>query len=290
LVRISPPGRPEKLTNRDKNYIHRQVRINPRLSLRELTNSKFKNINVSKDTVRSILTKKGIGSYKAQRKPMLTIKDRVKRWKWCRQRLHWQIEDWAKVIFSDESNFTVCNRKSQVIVKRLSTEKYHPRYCVPRIQGGGGSLGIWGCISNEGTGCLKCFSGRMNQNLHQDTLENFMIQSSHLFYGAGTPYIYQQDGAPAHTAMSIKNWFIDNEVEVLPWCARSPDLNPIENLWAYIDAKLVPVQITSLTHLEETISKIWNEIPHQLIMNSFNLCLDVFVPVTKPKAAILNIK
>jgi transposase len=110
LVRISPPGRPEKLTDRDKNYIHRQVRINPHL--RELTsnlNSKFKNIDVSKDTVRSILTKKGIGSYKTQRKPMLTIKDRVKRWKWCRQRFHWQIEDWAKVLFSNESSFTVFN-------------------------------------------------------------------------------------------------------------------------------------------------------------------------------------
>jgi hypothetical protein len=83
LVRISPPGRPEKLTNRIKNYIHLQVRINTRLSVRELTsnfNSKFKNINVSKDTVRSILTKKGIGSYKAQHKPMLKIEDRVKRW------------------------------------------------------------------------------------------------------------------------------------------------------------------------------------------------------------------
>jgi hypothetical protein len=52
------PGRTQKLSNRDKHYVHRQVRINPRLSLRELSanfNQKFKDVCVWEDTIRKLL-------------------------------------------------------------------------------------------------------------------------------------------------------------------------------------------------------------------------------------------
>ena len=114
---------------------------------------------------------------------MLTILDRIKRRKWCKERLNWSIEDWSKVIFSDESNFEVINRKSRIIVKRKANEKYNKRYVVPRVQGGGGSVGIWGCISFKGTGCCKVYSGRMNQFMYKETLENELLPSVELMYG-----------------------------------------------------------------------------------------------------------
>ncbi len=40
--------------------------------------------------------------------------------------------------------------------------------------------------------------------------------------------IFQQDLAPAHTAISTKSWLNDHGVGVLDWQANSPDLNPIE--------------------------------------------------------------
>lgn len=43
--------------------------------------------------------------------------------------------------------------------------------------------------------------------------------------------IFQQDNAPIHTAVSTKKWFQDFGIELLPWPALTPDLNPIENLW-----------------------------------------------------------
>ena len=81
----------------------------------------------------------------------MRVSDRLKRLKWCRERLHWSVEDWAKVIFSDKSSFEVINRKSRLIIKRLAGEKIKERFCVPRIQGGGGSVRIWGCFSHKGT-------------------------------------------------------------------------------------------------------------------------------------------
>ena len=89
---------------------------------------------------------KGLESHFAVRKPLLTVKDRLKRYKWCKQRLNWTVNDLSRVIFSDESNLEVLNRKSKGIVKRFKNEKFHPKFCIPRLQNGGGSAGIWGCI------------------------------------------------------------------------------------------------------------------------------------------------
>lgn len=253
-------GRPLKLSDRDISYIFRFVRKNPTISYRQIAadfNSKFDGQVISRETVRRIFSKKGINSYSAVKKPLLTVSDRIKRLKWCKERRSWTDRDWAKVIFSDESNFEVLNRKSRVFVKRFKSEKYHPKFCVPRVQKGGGSVGIWGCMSYEGVGCCSLYSERINQFIYMETLEDHLIPSVQLFFEHDQEWIFQQDGAPAHTANSVKNWFREHDIRILPWCPRSPDLNPIENLWSYIDHKLLNYRITSVEHLKQVLHDEW---------------------------------
>ena len=57
------------------------------------------------------------------------------------------LEKWKQVIFSDDSNFEVMNRKSKVCVERFKSEKYSHRFVLPRLQGGGESIGVWGCFN-----------------------------------------------------------------------------------------------------------------------------------------------
>ena len=188
-------GRPRKLNFRDESYFFSQIRKNPTLNYKNLAvdfNAKFSNVKVSKATIRRLLIKKGLESHTAVRKPLLTAKDRIKRYKWCKQRLNWTDNDWGRVIFSDESNFEVFNRKSRVIVKRFDNEKYHPKFCVPRLQNGGGSAGIWGCISSKGTGVCNIYTGRINQFVYKDTLENQLLPSVELFYNPEDYWIFNK--------------------------------------------------------------------------------------------------
>ncbi|KAI5154329.1 hypothetical protein ENBRE01_3353, partial [Enteropsectra breve] len=57
----------------------------------------------------------------------------------------------------------------------------------------------------------------------------------------------------------------ENEINVMEWPAQSPDLNPIENVWAYIDQRLEKKVHKSKSQLIAEVQKIWDNIPTSYI-------------------------
>ena len=53
-------------------------------------------------------------------------------------------------------------------------------------------------------------------------------------------------------------WFRQRpNIQLIDWPGNSPDLNPIENCWAWMKSQLKDCQATSIPQLEEEIMRLW---------------------------------
>jgi transposase len=103
----------------------------------------------------------------------------------------------------------------------------------------------------------------MNSNRYIELLrENFIGSARTLF---GKDYIFAQDNAPCHVSRATRNFFEEEGIELLPWPACSPDLNPIENLWSIMKQNVgIRFQKTK-TELEAFSIDEWSKIPQETV-------------------------
>ncbi len=72
-----------------------------------------------------------------------------------------------------------------------------------------------------------------------------------------TKWVFQQDGAPAHTANVSQNWCkhnFDSFLDKVHWPPNSPDLNPLD--YFYWSEVLKNISIGSFSNHEEFKNKI----------------------------------
>ena len=79
----------------------------------------------------------------------------------------------------------------------------------------------------------------------------------------------QQDNAIPHVARVVRDFLAQQNIDVLPWPAVSPDLAPIEHVWDEMQRRVraLPNQPVTLAALGQTLVQIWNGIP-QLFFNN----------------------
>lgn len=91
---------------------------------------------------------------------------------------------------------------------------------------------VWAGIGYFGKTNIKFINGRMNSAQYVNLIKEQI--NDHAERISGPDYIFQQDNAAVHTSRLVQSYFNENNISVLPWPARSPDLNIIENCWAQL--------------------------------------------------------
>ena len=123
---------------------------------------------------------------------------------------------------------------------------------------------FWGCFSKVGLGPLVALDGNMTGQKYVELLRDTIIPE---IEAADRPMTFMQDNAPCHKAKLVMDFMKENDIDLLPWPPQSPDMNPIENLWAIIKGRRqkkygVP---KSKEELIDQIFDIWDNIEPELI-------------------------
>lgn len=96
---------------------------------------------------------------------------------------------------------------------------------------------------------------------------NENLEESLLKMGLEDNYIFQQDNDPKHTAKKTQAFFRSCRIKPLEWPPQSPDLNPIENLWAILDNRVEKTGVSNKQTYVAALEKAWNELDPQHLRN-----------------------
>ena len=116
---------------------------------------------------------------------------------------------------------------------------------------------FWGCFSARGPGPLIRIVGTMKTQNYVETLSEHMLPHLQECFPDGSG-IFMQDNAPCHKSNVTMGYLHGHNINVIDWPPYSPDLNPIENLWAALKRKIQRVSRQTVTAVEQITMENWN--------------------------------
>lgn len=211
-------------------------------------------LDCSARTARRRLDEVGLHGRVARSVPMWTPEHIKRRVSFAEGYEHWSEGDWERVIFSDETHVEL-SPTGLVWVQRPVGAEHDPQYVVPRRLHSE-RVTLWGCFCAKEIGQAEIFVGDFDAAKYVDVLQHNLLASARSFFRAGH-WWFQQDNAPQHTSRAARAWFHNHGVDCIDFPPLSPDLNPIENLWADLKRRVEARRARTLEQLEQNLKEEW---------------------------------
>ncbi|GFY13990.1 transposable element Tcb2 transposase [Trichonephila clavipes] len=211
----------------------------------------------------------------------LTRQHRTARLQWCREHHNWTEQDWACALFSDESRFSLSSDCRHQLIWRESGTAYRPENIQEKDRYPTCSIMVWaGIMINGRTRLHVVANGTMTG---QRYIDEVLLPHVRLFRGAvGDKFDFMDDNATCHRTLAVQDCLDSEGIQRLVWPARSPDLNPIENVWDALGRQVAGRNYppTNRNTLIRALTEEWDKLPQQLLDNVVqSMIRDVAHPV-----------
>lgn len=252
-------GRAKKTTTRGDRLIHRLACKNATVSSAEIAAQLG---NVSKWTVRRRLKKAGLRNIKRPSAIPHTDRHLACRLEWAMRHCLWRSPQWNKVIWSDEASVSLASKDGRLRLWVRSRARVLKALVSPSVQGGGGRILVWGAIWRGGRSPLHVTKETMTSERYIQVLQQYICPMV-----TQGDWRFMDDNAPPHTSHATRAFKQQVGVRTFAWPPRSPDLNPIENVWSWCKLRLRKRlrQEDTLQTVEQHFVELWNEMPQNLI-------------------------
>lgn len=256
------------ITGRIGLLIKRVVYSNPKIPYRDIPAALIAlEVSVeecpSATTIQTFLKLNSIQKLPLNKKPMIHERNQLKRMIFARSNVEESENFWKSIIWSDETSFKSIPKNQNQSAYMHSKTPMRLRPINPQVQNGGFTVMFWGCFSWYGLGPLKAIDGSMRQGPYIELLKEELLPE---LEAAPVHMTFMQDNAPCHKALSVMRFLEAEDIPTLEWPPQSPDMNPIENLWAIIKGRRqkkfgIP---TSRDQLIDQVYATWLEITPEL--------------------------
>ncbi|GBN00545.1 hypothetical protein AVEN_61454-1 [Araneus ventricosus] len=132
----------------------------------------------------------------------------------------------------------------------------------------------------------------MNQHVYFNILDDQVLafsQHLHVEYAVVTP-IFQDDYSTVHRAGRICDWFDEHSHTLLhlDWPAKSPDLNPIENMWDMLEQRVKRrnQHPRNLVDLRDQILSEWLKLDATYLQNLVDSLSNRILAVIKSRGGV----
>ncbi|GFW90138.1 transposable element Tcb2 transposase [Trichonephila clavipes] len=134
----------------------------------------------------------------------LTRQHRTARLQWCREHHNWTEQDWACVLFSDESRFSLSSDCRRQLIWRESGTAYRPENIQEKDRYPTCSIMVWaGIMINGRTRLHVVANGTMTG---QQYIDEVLLPHVLLFRGAvGDKFVFMDDNATCHRTLAVQD-------------------------------------------------------------------------------------
>ncbi|KAI6649511.1 hypothetical protein LOD99_11876 [Oopsacas minuta] len=109
-----------------------------------------------------------------------------------------------------------------------------------------------------GTFPLCIFTDNIDAKMFIRILEGHLLTQAEIFHQ--DQWRLAMDNDPKHTSKVTKAFLIKNIPKQLPWPSQSPDLNPIENLFAWVKQEFLKRGPRAIFELKRELELLWADI------------------------------